>query len=780
MKAPGGFKPEKDSSGVDRYRIRCPAHGGEDLNAAVWNYTNKRGRPGVWAKCFSHDCDPIEILKALGVESRWDEAQKSREKNNDAFVCEYRHPDGEKRAVYRLDYPADFDAAKPCSFKDCGKTEPHKHMWGKKSPKGCFVLLWGDDKPDNVCVLVEGEKTAQALVDAGANEQGYTPVTWRGGSSTAEHANYTPLAGRRVICWPDKDAAGASAMDKAGAFILDSGATAVRLIDPPEELPAGGDAADMKPADALATLKTAREWTPPSPPRSASVTRLRTPSTRIVSARDAEALDELLEQAASEQAESGQWLRLFGGWFQRVGNSWMDDTDENVQRVLSRALIESAGHRLARAHKADAADWLSDLVAPPADSPAVLDPSDRLRSFDLDTGEILPGAIFGEERIWLEGGKEIARAPVGERDFVRAARPYSLPDEPDDTPKWDAYLAKAFEEPEDGAALMESIGITLAGYTGYQVAIALRGLGRSGKGVALDFLISALGGASRVASFPSPSSLRGFGSSDIQGKSAVIFPDMPGRPKGSAARADWDEGLGILKSIIGEDVIRTERKYKDGLSSRIDALSWMATNYNLEFAAGASDASAWSERLRIHAYEHIVPREERIPHYGQILFEEEGPSIALKCLRAAAEAGERGALTITDSMRRETREAMDDAIGEVSEFVEKHLRYGDGEFISRARIREALSAHLKRKAHNGEVSSMNALIENRPEGFVRGVHRGGERGWHGVALASDPPLEPPTPTQASMDDAYCAGPDCGEFVADGQEYCEAHEALDME
>lgn len=760
---PGGFRPELGSDGITRYRIQCPAHEGDSLNCALWDYRDKKNRPQIGARCHSRGCDPREIRIALGVAP----ANSSSRKSN-SFVCEYEHPDGKPRPVHRLDYPKDFDPEKPCGYQSCGKTSPHKHVWGKGSAKDCHVYLWGLDSDSHVCVIVEGEKPAQALEAMGASARGYTPVSWRGGAGAARDADYSRLAGRQVIVWPDKDGVGLEAMRVAAGMALAAGAVSTAWIEPPESLPEGGDAADMSAEDALAALETAAAFEPPPPP----ARRPRPapggggddgdgyiPTTRVLR-RDVDDLDRLIHAAAHKLA-GGDYLRLFELWYQRVESRWLEDSDENIETTLSRGLVQSAGYMLSRAHKAEALDMLKTMIAPNANFPSYLDPAHRLLSFNLDSGDLLEGAVFGGERVWLEKGKTIERASTDDRDFMRSVRSYALPTEAADTPMWDGYLEKTFETPEDGTALMESIGITLAGYTGYQVAVALRGPGRTGKGVCFDFLIQLLGGSSHVATYPSPTTIaKNFATYDLIGKSAALLPDMPPRPRGGGARSEWDEGLTILKHIVGEDAIRAEGKYKPAFSSKLQLTVWMATNHALSFAAGASDASAWGERLRIHPFESVVPREERVPDFGQALFDAEGPAVALKCLLAAAEAGERGGLTVTEAMRGETRDAMRDVMGDIAQFVDSKLRFGEMEAVSRARVRDALSEHIKRAAHNGDVAALNSLLDNRAEQFIRQGKVGGERGWRGVGLASDPPPPDPEPAQGGLSADVAPCPIC--------------------
>lgn len=56
--------------------------------------------------------------------------------------------------------------------------------------------------------------------------------------------DFTPLAGRRVVYWPDADAPGAKAALLACSMLEQAGAAPVSVAVPPEDVPHGWDAAD--------------------------------------------------------------------------------------------------------------------------------------------------------------------------------------------------------------------------------------------------------------------------------------------------------------------------------------------------------------------------------------------------------------------------------------------------------------------------------------------------------------------------------------------------------
>jgi putative DNA primase/helicase len=143
-------------------------------------------------------------------------------------------------------------------------------------------------KPDARVAIVEGEKCADALRSLGA-----LTVTWPGGGKAVGHADWTPLAGRKVTIWPDRDRktwdaketkiAELVGVEKAWekqpgykammdiAEILHELGCEVRLITPPEGKPDGWDCADAieegwGKAEVAELFKSAVVYQPELPP----------------------------------------------------------------------------------------------------------------------------------------------------------------------------------------------------------------------------------------------------------------------------------------------------------------------------------------------------------------------------------------------------------------------------------------------------------------------------------------------------------------------------------
>lgn len=89
-------------------------------------------------------------------------------------------------------------------------------------------------------VLVEGEKCAQALAAVGI----CATTAMHGANAPVDKTDWSPLAGKVVLIWPDKDKPGWAYAEAASQAILAAGATSCHILFPPEDKPEGWDAAD--------------------------------------------------------------------------------------------------------------------------------------------------------------------------------------------------------------------------------------------------------------------------------------------------------------------------------------------------------------------------------------------------------------------------------------------------------------------------------------------------------------------------------------------------------
>ena len=89
-------------------------------------------------------------------------------------------------------------------------------------------------------ILVEGEKAAEALIEHGI----CATTAMNGASAPVDKTDWSPLAAKRVLIWPDKDAAGWQYAEAAAQAALNIGASSVAILMPPADRPDKWDAAD--------------------------------------------------------------------------------------------------------------------------------------------------------------------------------------------------------------------------------------------------------------------------------------------------------------------------------------------------------------------------------------------------------------------------------------------------------------------------------------------------------------------------------------------------------
>lgn len=132
--------------------------------------------------------------------------------------------------VYRYDPPGGKKQFRPWDAK--------RHKMAPPDPRPLY------NQPGMVSaaqvVLVEGEKCAQALIDAGVN----ATTAMHGANAPVDKTDWSPLFGKTVLIWPDRDKPGWEYATQAAQAVLVAGAKSCHILYPPEGAPEGWDAAD--------------------------------------------------------------------------------------------------------------------------------------------------------------------------------------------------------------------------------------------------------------------------------------------------------------------------------------------------------------------------------------------------------------------------------------------------------------------------------------------------------------------------------------------------------
>jgi len=262
---------------VRRGVARCPVH--DDRRPSLGF---KQGRRGALVVCRSADCSTEAIAKAVGltVAQLFDDYGRRGQRPRPTLRLTYPEPEPEplveipdfevwrpgERVVYITTKGETRDAIASAVHVYRRADGRAHHLVVRVEPpnarKWFLPLRWdgrvwragAQPRPATIyglellevpglkqVVLVEGEKAADAVNDR--DLAGLLAMTWPGGSAAVDRADWTPLAGRHVVLWPDADDPGRAAMQRLAA-ILAPNVASLKLVKT-DDLPKGFDAADV-------------------------------------------------------------------------------------------------------------------------------------------------------------------------------------------------------------------------------------------------------------------------------------------------------------------------------------------------------------------------------------------------------------------------------------------------------------------------------------------------------------------------------------------------------
>lgn len=98
---------------------------------------------------------------------------------------------------------------------------------GLPEPRPLLRLDEMASRPTAPVVLCEGEKSADAAAELLPS---HVSTCWPNGTNSWQKADFSPLAGRDVLLWPDNDAPGLKCMDSLAEHLRQIGATSVRVV----------------------------------------------------------------------------------------------------------------------------------------------------------------------------------------------------------------------------------------------------------------------------------------------------------------------------------------------------------------------------------------------------------------------------------------------------------------------------------------------------------------------------------------------------------------------
>jgi len=134
------------------------------------------------------------------------------------------------------------------------------------APRPLYNLHLLAAHPDRPVSVMEGEKATDA---AAKLLPGHVVITSSGGCQAAGKTDWTPLAGRDVIIWPDADDSGKKYAEDVARLAHKAGASSVKILPILDGKISGWDAANAvaegwTPEQAAEYLATAEPWQPPA------------------------------------------------------------------------------------------------------------------------------------------------------------------------------------------------------------------------------------------------------------------------------------------------------------------------------------------------------------------------------------------------------------------------------------------------------------------------------------------------------------------------------------
>lgn len=375
---------------------------------------------------------------------------------------DYRSAEGKLLAcVYRYDPP---------SGKAYRPWDVRAGLWRAPDPRPLYNLP-GLVNADTV-VLVEGEKCAEALIEAGIA----ATTAMQGAQAPVEKTEWTPLAGKALLVWPDKDKPGWRYAEAAGHAALAAGAHSCTILIPPENKPEKWDAADALPEgfDAQGFIATGERITlkPPVPETTEE------PEPAVWGSEDALALD-----FTRRYAEDWRYVALWGKWLVWTRNRWQVEQTLGAAHLIRQICRDVASR--ASQHRV-AVKLASSGTASGAERFARTDRRHAATVEEWDADPWHLNTLGGVVDLRTGGSRSHRREDRMTK--ITTATPQG------NCPTWRAFLEEVTgNDAELIAYLQRMAGYCLTGITTEHALFFLYGTGANGKSVFVNTLYAILG-----------------------------------------------------------------------------------------------------------------------------------------------------------------------------------------------------------------------------------------------------------------------------------------------
>lgn len=440
-------------------------------------------------------------------------------------------------------------------------------------------------------VLVEGEKCAQALIDAGV----VATTAMHGANAPVNKTDWTPLAEKAVLIWPDNDRPGWEYAMTAAQAILTAGAFSCEVLLLPENKPEGWDAADAlaEGLDVQAFIDhAARMCVKPSNPAAKDEAS--------VWATD----DSLALAFTGSYAQDWRYCCAWGKWLVWTGTHWRSDETLLVHHLIRNVCREQAVN--AGSHRV-AAKLLASSTVGGVDRLARTDRRHASTSDEWDADIYLlntPGGIVN-----LRTGRLRPHDRAERMTKTAQATPRG------ECPRWQAFLADITANDESLQKYLQRVaGYCLTGATSAHALFFLYGTGANGKSVFLNTLAAILGDYATSAPMDTFMDARGDRHpTDLAGLRGARFVASIETEQGRR----WNESK--VKAITGGDKISARFMRQDFFDYFPQFKLLIAGNHK---PAIRNVDEAMRRRLHLIPFTVTVPPDRRDPRLSEKLLEE--------------------------------------------------------------------------------------------------------------------------------------------------------------
>lgn len=183
--------------------------------------------------------------------------------------------------------------------------------------------------------------------------------------------------------------------------------------------------------------------------------------------------------------------------------------------------------------------------------------------------------------------------------------------------QFNQYLRMAFPEKDNKDFLLEVMGYLISNIIGLKISTVFIGVGGSGKSMLLK-LISLFVGEDAVISTPLQDFTKPFALAEFATRRLNLVGELDIKKISES---------GMIKSIIGQDIITVNRKFKTQETFRATIKQVFAANQMPIVADNIKSDKAFFKRFQFISFEHEISTKDVISNYEQKLFQEEKDGI---------------------------------------------------------------------------------------------------------------------------------------------------------